>query len=120
MKGLRSLALKSSDVLALRDFYAALGFVFQENRVAKGSVVWRGQVGPVELVLHSGSRRKEEATPETSFRIQVEDIAGKITALRKLGIQIVLDLEFLDDGQTAVVLDPDGRSVELWAPPQAS
>lgn len=100
-------------------FYNALGACLEAKQVKVGSASYRGAIGDLEIVLYGIPKKQPPTTPNLSLRFEVKDIDKVMTGLREIPeTRIIMDVEMLPDGKKAIVLDPDGHSVELvqsWA-----
>jgi len=71
-------------------------------------------MGPFELKIFSIPQRQRSSTPDLSLRVQVTGIEDVMKKLKDMGqVGIIMDVEFLNEGKTALVSDPDGRLIEL-------
>ena len=112
--GLKTLTLNTPNLEAMVQFFSCLGFAMTRAMVEKGSQMYSGQVGEVRLRLLSIVQQQRSSTPDLSLCLEVERIEAVVENLRNIrGVQIVLDIEQIEGGRMAIVLDPDGRSIEL-------
>lgn len=112
--GIQTLTLNTSNLDSMGKLFAAMGFQLQQGKVDKGSDFLRGRIGFVELTLMSIPQMTRAESPGIGLRIQVQNIEKVLSTLRELEkIQIIMDVEYLHEGKTALVLDPDGRSIEI-------
>jgi predicted enzyme related to lactoylglutathione lyase len=51
------------------------------------------------------------------FNFRVDDLHGLIEQLRKEGVTVVGDVQDSEYGKFGWIMDPDGRKIELWQPP---
>lgn len=112
--GLKTLTLNTPNLNAMADFFSTLGFAVERQKVDKGSECCKIQAGATEITLMSIPQRQRSSTPDIALRIQVQKIDEVVKKLRDIAsVQIIMDVEFLNEGKTAMVVDPDGRSIEL-------
>ena len=106
------LVLKTVDILRLREFYGRLGIGFSEERHGTGPLHFAGQLGELTLEVYPLG---EGATAERSTRLgfRLPDLDSTLQALGDAGVTIRTPPTSMPWGRRAVVLDPDGRSVEL-------
>lgn len=98
----------------MAQFYKTLGIELIPREVKKGSVTWRGLVGNLELQIYACKKIDPPPVPKISLRFEVANLSDILNKLRLIdGVQIVMDEMQLPDSKSAVVLDPDGHSVEL-------
>lgn len=108
------LVLKTRRMPELRAFYASLGLEFREERHRQGPLHYAGQVG--DLVFEIYPLPDENASTDVSTRIGflVEDLMQVVDLLRTQGTRITVEPRSTPWGSRGVVLDPDGRTVELY------
>ena len=114
---LNLVVLRTADLDRLRAFYALLGLTLVMEQHGNGPVHYSAAAGPVTLELYPAT---VAAGPDASTRVGflVRDFPGACEALRAAGHTIRVEPKVSAWGLRAVVLDPDGRAVELLAPPQ--
>ena len=109
-----TLAFNSGRQAAMVDFYRALGANLQRKQISKGGESFFGILGNLEIEIYSIAKKASLASPDFSMRFQVLDIAATIQKVKQLpDFEIIMDIEMLPDGKKAIVVDPDGHSVEL-------
>ena len=59
----------------------------------------------------------EPSTEPVMFNFRVDDLDGLIEQLRKEGVAVVGDVQDSEFGKFGWIVDPDGRKIELWQPP---
>jgi predicted enzyme related to lactoylglutathione lyase len=112
---LLSLQLNTPDIETLCTFFTSLGIAMQEFKVSKGSSYFAAETGSFQLKIFSIPQRQRSSTPDLSLRVQVNDIDEVMKKLKEIpGVGIIMDVEFLNEGKTALVSDPDGRLVEIY------
>ncbi len=95
-------------------FYRSLGAELKAKQVSKGGHSYQGNLGNLEITIYSIPRRETVAEPNFSMRLEVDEIDATMEKVRFCsGVRIVMDIEILPDGKKAIVLDPDGHSVEI-------
>ncbi len=111
MPTLSLLVLRAADLEQTRRFYEALGLVFTREQHGAGPVHYACVVGETVLELYP---RREAATAldDTRIGLRVDDIAAAMAAAVAVGARVhrALDVE-----ARAVLVDPDGRHVDLSA-----
>ena len=111
---LLSLQLNTPDLETLCQFFQCLGAQLKEVKVKKGSSYFMADMGPFDLKIFSIPQRQRSSTPDLSLRVQVQEIEKVVAELKKMSqVGIIMDVEFLNEGKTALVSDPDGRLIEL-------
>lgn len=94
-------------------FLGALGIEFMPKNVSKGGQCHHGFCGSVEITIYSLATARERAPNfQLSFQVAgLDQLFEKLCAID--GVISVLDPTLLPDGKKAIVIDPDGRAVEL-------
>jgi catechol 2,3-dioxygenase-like lactoylglutathione lyase family enzyme len=116
---LESVVLRSADLAAARSFYAALGFVFVEERHGQGPVHFAAVVGAFVLELYPaepGGALARRASGAAQLGFSVASLDDVLAALAALGAPVLTPLRDAPRGRYAVVADPDGRAIELTGP----
>lgn len=111
--------LRCSDLELSRAFYTALGLAFHTERHGTGPVHYSCQLGDLVLELYPGKPgsapdRTQAGAIMHGFRIESLDTV--LVSLQALGTKKVQSPADSSWGRRAVVLDPDGRAVELTQP----
>ena len=84
---------------------------------------WRDKDNPERVgqtvfnPFKTDSKKFEPSTEPYMFNLHVTDLPVLLEQLRKDGVQIVGDMQDTEYGKFAWVMDPEGRKVELWQPP---
>lgn len=106
------LVLKTADIPRLQAFYASLGIEFAEERHGTGPLHYAGKLGDLILEIYP---LPEGASADHSTRLgfRLSDLDATLKVLVSSGVPIRTPPTVTPWGRRAVVLDPDGRSVEL-------
>jgi predicted enzyme related to lactoylglutathione lyase len=51
------------------------------------------------------------------FNFRVEDVRALVEQLKQEGVQVVGEVQDTEYGKFGWILDPEGRKIELWQPP---
>jgi len=54
------------------------------------------------------------------FNFRVHDLPALLDQLRREGVRVVGDMQDSEYGKFAWIMDPEGRKIELWQPPDAA
>ncbi|WP_397570345.1 VOC family protein [Schlesneria sp. T3-172] len=111
---MKLIVIRSSDVLRCAAFYRQLGLEFTEHRHGGGPLHFAAVLAGVVFEIYP-TKKSDDVDRTTRLGFVVPDIHTSILALRSSDVKIVEVLEQTEWGQRAVVRDPDGRSVELYA-----
>lgn len=95
-------------------FYSLLGLKFEEVENSKGGQIYRTQVGDTEFTIFATSRIGKSIVPTLHMAFKVPNVDKILPQLYEIdGVMNVLDPTKLDAHIKAIILDPDGHSVEL-------
>lgn len=109
-----SITINTSHLQNMLAFYRIIGFQFTASKVEKGSEVHRAIHNGVEFSLYSINQVQNSAIPHLQLGFKITDLEKAIAELAKIpGTICILDPTEMPDGKKAVVLDPDGNSIEL-------
>jgi len=108
------LVLKTNQVERLLAFYRAIGIQFEEERHGNGPLHYAATMGCTVLELYPAAAADTDAVGiRVGFR--VPNVLSAVESLRAGGAVIVSTPTASEWGSRAVVRDPDGRAVELYA-----
>jgi predicted enzyme related to lactoylglutathione lyase len=94
--------------------YAALGLTFTREQHGTGPEHFAAQTGKVTFEIYP--RENEQPPPAVRLGFCVPSLDAVLEELRTLGGEILSPPRTSPWGRRAVVLDPDGRRVELTEP----
>lgn len=113
---LKLIVLRSSTPSAARDFYAALGFEFSEEQHGRGPLHYAAACGANGAILEIYPLRSGDVVdPSLRLGFAVEDLEKAVAQLASAGAVVASPIADTQWGRRAVVVDPDGRSIELYA-----
>ena len=107
------ITLNSAQPDVLLRFYSVLGFQFSQKNVDKGSRAWQGQLGEIGLEVFNIKETFSNRIPGVQMSFRVKGLEALVDQFRALRAQIMIEPLDTKTGQMAIVMDPDGRSVEL-------
>jgi lactoylglutathione lyase len=117
------MVLRSADLATTRSFYEALGLSFVEEQHGSGPVHLSCERGGMVMELYPG---KPGQAPErlnagaTMLGFSVESMETTLEKLKALDVKVVTEPKDSPWGKRMVVLDPDGRAIEVSEPPRKS
>lgn len=121
IRGVDALVLWTPRLAEAAAFYRALGLPLEEERHDDGPVHFACELGPVHFALYAsppGQAPGRTAGGATQLGFRVESLERALAAARAAGAPVVVEPQEVPWGRRVVVLDPDGRAVELnEAPP---
>ncbi len=107
------ITLNSAQPDLLLRFYGVLGFKFSQKAVDKGSQTWLGQVGDMSLEVYSIKESLSKKIPGVQMSFEVDSLEEVVKEFRAVHAQIMMEPMSTKTGLMAIVMDPDGRSIEL-------
>jgi predicted enzyme related to lactoylglutathione lyase len=107
------LVLKTHQPDQLRDFYQDLGLTFQEEQHGKGPVHFSTTIGQTVLEIYPLTKSVEKADTSTRLGFRISGLEQVIFQVKEKGRHILSEPQHQEWGFTAIVKDPDGRSIEL-------
>jgi predicted enzyme related to lactoylglutathione lyase len=110
---LNLLVLKTRQLDRLRQFYAALGIAFAQEKHGDGPLHYAGTIGDLVLELYPLPEGAGLADSTTRLGFAVAGLDAVVRALEGVGAEVVALPRQTAWGRRAVVRDPDGRAVEL-------
>jgi len=115
--------LRTANLVSARSFYETFGLSFVEEQHGSGPVHLSCERGGIVLELYPG---KPGQAPErlnagaTMLGFSVESMAQTLEKLTAQKVVVVTPPKESPWGKRMVVLDPDGRAIEVSEPPPKS
>jgi hypothetical protein len=95
-------------------FYGKLGFQFQRTQISKGTELHRALLNQIDFSICAVPNQGAAVVPVLQLGFRIAKLEETVAALKKIaGVSCILDPTNMPDGKKAVVIDPDGNSVEL-------
>ncbi len=111
---LTSITLNTAHLESMLKFYRILGIDFNEDKVDKGSQVCRAVIEGCEFSLYSAKNLERKNLPALQITFVVDQLEQKVRELIGVsGVICIMDPTAMPDGKKAILLDPDGHSIEL-------
>ena len=111
--------IRSMDIDSTVTFYRSLGIAFDEEQHGNGPRHVAADLGGIVFEIYP-TKKLEDVDRTTRLGFSIPDIHTVIISIRDFGATIVEEPTNSEWGLRAVVRDPDGRSVELYADESAS
>lgn len=108
--------IRTSNLNACLDFYRALGLVFVEEKHGAGPLHYSCPSNGVVFELYpvtNQSTSHGKHSSELRLGFNVASLDDVLPRLREIQIQIIKPPSNTQWGRRAIVLDPDGRKVEI-------
>lgn len=106
---LNLLVLRCKNIETSKTFYEKLGLKFIKEQHGKGVVHYSTYIGELVMELYPLKEGFKVENSRLGFSLDVEDIDKY---LDKIQVEAVSKYEF-DASETYVVVDPDGRKIEV-------
>lgn len=119
--GIGGIFFKAKDPGTMNEWYKKhLGF----KQAGDGSVLfeWRNASAPGEKNYTAWSPFKKEtkyfepSQKDYMINLRVENLEALMEALKKEGVQVAGEIEKVEYGKFAWIIDPEGNKIELWEP----
>lgn len=109
-----SITINTPHLQDMLNFYRIIGFQFIASKVDKGSEVYRATQNSVEFSLYSLANAQKSQIPSLQLGFKIPELEKTVGELIQVpGAMCILDPTDMPDGKKAIVLDPDGHSIEL-------
>lgn len=111
---IRLLVLRTSSIKLLADFYSSLGFEFEYHKHGNSPYHYSTTIGPTVLEIYPLAKNQIE--PDTNFRLGfgIENFDQVIITLKTLQVIFFQEPIQTNFGFMAIIIDPDGRKIELY------
>jgi lactoylglutathione lyase len=113
------IVLRTTQLEAALAFYRALGLQFVEEPHGAGPVHFSTQLGGVVVEIYPGEPAAplgRKAAGATMLGFQVPSVDTAVRSAKQTGAMVTTEPMDSDWGRRAVVIDPDGRAIELNEP----
>jgi hypothetical protein len=111
-----SITVNTANLENMLRFYEILGCDFKSVKVDKGGKLYRSLLNGLELNLLSVPIAEKISHPKIMLSFRLSSFDEKLkNVITVPGVVTMLDPVTMPSGKTAMVLDPDGHSIELQA-----
>lgn len=111
---LKLIVVRTGNPEKLAGFYSLLGLFFDYHKHGNSPYHYSSTIGHTVLEIYPLAKGQEEADKHLRLGFGIEDFDKKITILKENKIVFSMEPVQTDFGYMAVVLDPDGRKIELY------
>ncbi|NUN06391.1 MAG: VOC family protein [Bdellovibrio sp.] len=109
-----SITISTPHLQDMLSFYRIIGFQFTASKVDKGSEMHRATHNAVEFSLYAAANCAKAQVPSLQLGFKISELEKTVEQLTQVpGAMCILDPTDMPDGKKAIVLDPDGHSIEL-------
>jgi len=111
---LRLLVLRTPDPKRLADFYSLLGLAFDYHKHGNSPFHYSAMIGQTVLEIYPLTKSQTEADKNLRLGFGIDNFETVIEGLKESGIVFSQEPTQTDFGFMAIVVDPDGRKIELY------
>lgn len=111
--GIRLLVLRTGDTKQLAEFYSLFGFTFEYHKHCNSPYHYSATISQTVLEIYSLAKGQTEADKNLRLGFGIENFDAIIEQLKTLQVSFSMGPTQTDFGFMAVVVDPDGRKIEL-------
>lgn len=110
---LLSLVMATSQIKDVLSFYQNLGLTFKVKIVSLGTKYYWTMANGLEIAFLEKANVRQEDQPNYTLSFQVKDIDVKYQQFIDSKFIGIMDPTDFEEGRKAIILDPDGRSIEI-------
>lgn len=111
---LRLLVLRTKNIQKLADFYSNLGLIFEYHQHGNGPMHYAAKIDKTILEIYPLAKGQTETDKYLRIGFGIDDFENVIGKLKTLEIQFQQEPTDTPFGIMAVIIDADGRKVELY------
>lgn len=108
------LVIRTTDLPRLVAFYRSMEIEFTEHRHGTGPMHFAAELSGVVFEIYP-AKTQEDVDRTTRLGFSVRELHTVVDSLQSLGAAVIKEPMQSEWGVRAVVQDPDGRFVELYA-----
>lgn len=111
---LKLLVIRTSDMQRLVDFYGLLGFSFDYHKHGNSPYHYSATIDGTVIEVYALSKNQTEADNNLRLGFELDNFDEAVLALKEAEVLFVSEPLQTDFGFMTVVVDPDGRKLELY------
>ena len=111
---LQLLVLRTSDPERLAEFYNLLGLTFEYHKHGNSPYHYSGLLGEATLEIYPLSKNQIEVDKNLRLGFGIDNFEAVIERLKESHIKFSSEPTQTEFGFMALIVDPDGRKVELY------
>ncbi|MGQ7852792.1 VOC family protein [Pedobacter sp. WC2501] len=111
---IRLLVLRTGDMKLLADFYSLLGFKFEYHKHGNSPYHYSASIGATILEIYPLAKNQIEADKNLRLGFGIENFDQVMYELNKSQANFVQKPTQTAFGFMAIIIDPDGRKIELY------
>lgn len=111
---IRLIVIRTPDPEKLAAFYILLGLTFEYHQHGKSPFHYGASIGATLIEIYPLT--KSQPAPDSNLRLgfAIDDFEDRIASLRQRAVTFATEPTQTEFGYLAVVVDPDGRKIELY------
>ena len=111
---IRLIVIRTSDTKRLADFYSLLGLSFAYHKHGNSSYHHSATIGQTVLEIYSLTKSQTEADKNLRLGLTMDNFDMVVKKLKEHGATFSTEPSQTEFGFMTIVVDPDGRKVELY------
>jgi len=111
---LKLLVIRTADMVKLVEFYQLLGFGFAYHKHGNSPYHYSAAVDGTVIEIYPLGKNQTEADSKLRLGFELDDFDKAISLLKEAEVEFISEPLQTDFGFMAVVVDPDGRRVEIY------
>lgn len=111
---LKLIVVRTTNPEKLAGFYTLLGLFFDYHKHGNSPYHYSTAIGSTVLEIYPLAKGQDNADNHLRLGLSIEDFDKKIILLKENQVTFSMEPVQTDFGYMAVILDPDGRKVEIY------
>lgn len=111
---IRLLVLRTADIKRLAEFYSLLGLSFEYHTHGGSPYHYSATIRQMVLEIYPLAKGQEEADKNVRLGFDIDNFDETIKLLKEKEIQFSSEPALTEFGFMTIVVDPDGRKIELY------
>jgi predicted enzyme related to lactoylglutathione lyase len=111
---IKLLVIRTGDMQKLAKFYELLGFVFEYHKHGDSPYHYSATVGETVIEIYPLTKSQTEADKSLRLGFEIDNFDTTIELLKENNIVFAAQPVSTAFGFMSVVIDPDGRKIELY------
>lgn len=111
---LRLIVIRTPDPQRLADFYALLGLTFEYHQHGNSPFHYGATVSTALLEIYPLTKSQPEPDKHLRLGFSIDDFEHRIAGLKQQQVPFATEPLQTEFGYMAVIIDPDGRKIELY------
>lgn len=109
------IVVRTATIEKLVSFYTLLGFEFENQQHGNGPLHYSASVGKGVLEIYPLAKGQSQADSNLRLGFRINNFENIINELKEAEVNFAMEPASTEDwGIMAIVIDPDGRKIELY------